>query len=160
MLGAGGDNDPGTDTGGKEADMAGKVGPWGSSWPGPSRCHLGQSGERGGVSSLTREAHTPCSSISRSLASPKLSARGWSYQSPRQPQCRLTHPPVPSCWKLLEPLASTSCRWEGSYQGGRAVPVQTGRAVPGPSEGAVVDADACLPSSCGRNGESQPSRVW
>lgn len=90
--------------------MAGEAGLWGASRLGLSRGHRGQLEVRGGVSFLTREAQTlSCSSISRSLASPKLSAQSWFYRSPCQPQHRLTQPLAPSCWKLLEPLASASC---------------------------------------------------
>lgn len=130
--------------------MAGEAGLWGASRLGLSRGHRGQLEARGGVSFLTREAQTlSCSSISRSLASPKLSAQSWFYRSPCQPQHRPTQPLAPSCWKLLEPLASASCQREERFQGGRAVPAQAGRALPGPSEGAVMNADAGLPNSCG-----------
>lgn len=146
----------------READMAGEAGLWGTSRLGLSRCHRGQLEERGGVSFLTREAQSlSCSSISRSLASPKLSAQGWFHGSPCQPQQRLTQPLAPSCRKLLEPLASASCQQEGRFQGGQAVPAQAGRALPGPSEGAIMNADAGLPNSCGAEwGNPQVSHAW
>lgn len=123
--------------------------------PGLSWCHLGQPGEQGGVSCLAwggsdslflhlREPRFP-----RTLPRPPLLM---SLTAPVQTD----PPPVPGwrpvlsvMWEAAGASASSSCPWQGSHRGSPSVPAQAGRAFPGPGEGAVVHADAGLPSSCG-----------
>lgn len=124
---------------------------WGGGAPrlGLPGCHLGRGGERGAAPPRPGRL-MDCPAVRRSLALPTLSA-GAGPADPLATRRRQAHPaapggrPAPALPQKL-PVASRALL---RSTGRRAVPVQAGAASSGPGEGAVVHADAGVPSSWG-----------